>query len=432
MSSLSGLGFGMVPALRASRLDLSRSLTGIGRATVGSSRARLRQVLIVAEIALATMLLVGAALLLQAFVRLQQVPLGFEPEGVLTARISLPAGGYPDARRAGEFYEQLIASLEGSEQFSSVAVGTSAPFAPGVRASFALPDRVGGRSVSESAVQHIVSGNYFHVLRVPLLAGRSFNQRDDSGSPPVAIVSQRLATMLWPDRSPLGRTLERDGRVYEVVGMVGDIRGSDGEGPRGGGPEREPRAAAYFAAGQSPERTMTVVVRPAGTFANASASVRQAVRQLDPTLALPQARPLRDWFAESLDSTRFTTTLATIFTLCALLLTSVGIYGVLAYIVGSRTREIGVRMAMGATPRNIIALVLREGMTWAGTGILLGLIGAFTAVELIATLVYNVPVRDPFTFTAAGCAVAFVALMACVIPAARALLIDPTIAIRTE
>jgi predicted permease len=237
MSSLSGLGFGMVPALRASRLDLSRSLTGIGRATVGSSRARLRQVLIVAEIALATMLLVGAALLLQAFVRLQQVPLGFEPEGVLTARISLPAGGYPDARRAGEFYEQLIASLEGSEQFSSVAVGTSAPFAPGVRASFALPDRVGGRSVSESAVQHIVSGNYFHVLRVPLLAGRSFNQRDDSGSPPVAIVSQRLATMLWPDRSPLGRTLERDGRVYEVVGMVGDIRGSDGEGPRGGGPE---------------------------------------------------------------------------------------------------------------------------------------------------------------------------------------------------
>jgi putative ABC transport system permease protein len=378
------------------------------------------------------MLLVGAALLLQAFVRLQHVPLGFDLGNVLTARISLPASTYADARRVREFYQELITTIEASEQLSSVAIATSAPFAPGVRASLALPDRQEGRRVSDGAVQHIVSASYFQVLQVPVLAGRSFNQRDDSGSMLVAIVSQRLARMVWPDQNPLGQTLERDGRVYEVVGLVGDVRGADGEGPRGGGPEREPRAAAYFAASQQPARTMTILARPAGEFTTAAAIIRAAVRQLDPTLALPQPRPLREWFGDSLESTRFTTTLATIFALCALLLTSVGIYGVLAFIVGSRTREIGVRMALGATPRQVLRLVLCEGMTWAGTGIVCGLIGAFVGVELIATLLYDVPLRDPLTLATAAVAIAIVALMACVIPAVRALHIDPTIAMRSE
>jgi putative ABC transport system permease protein len=435
ISIVSGLVFGVVPALRASRLDVSRSLTHAGRATADSSRVRLRQTLVVAQIALATMLLVGAGLLLQGFVRLQRVPLGFEPEHVLTTRVSLPRSAYPDAARAGQFYERLLATLEGSGQLRAVAVATSAPFAPGVRASFQPPDRgqlSRGGGGNETAAEHIVSGDYFRVLGVSLLAGRSFNEQDTAGSTAVAVVSQRLARIVWPDTNPLGQRLDRGGRPYEVVGVVGDIRGSDTQGRRGGGPDREPRAAVYFAASQLPQRTMTLLVRPTSDPASVIATIRGAVRQLDPTLALQQVRLLSDWFGDSVAPTRLTTALANAFATIALLLTSVGIYGVLAYTVASRTKEIGVRMAMGATRRRVIGLIVREGMTWAGSGILVGLIGAFAAARFIAALLFEVPARDPVTFATVGGAVAVVALAACLVPAARAARIDPTMAIRTE
>jgi putative ABC transport system permease protein len=432
---VSGLVFGVMPALRASRLDVSRSLAHVGRATADSTRARLRQTLVVAQIAVATMLLVGAALLLQGFVRLQRVVLGFEPERVLTTRVSLPGSGYPDGARAAQFYGRLLATLQESGQLRAVAVGTSAPFAPGVRVTIRPPDRgqasTGGGG-NDTAAEHIVSDDYFRVLGVPLLAGRSFNELDSAGSSAVAVVSQRFARMVWPDTNPLGQRLDRGGRPYEVVGVVGDIRGSDIQGPRGGGPDREPRAAVYFAASQVPQRTMTLLVRPTGEPTSAIASIREAVRQLDPTLALQQVRLLRDWFAESVAPTRLTTTLATAFGMIALLLTSVGIYGLLAYTVASRTKEIGVRMALGATRGRVIGLIVREGMAWAGSGIVAGLIGAFAAARLIATLLFEVPARDPVTFATVGGAVLLVALVACSIPAVRAARIDPTLAMRTE
>jgi putative ABC transport system permease protein len=434
ISLVSGVVFGIVPALRASRLDLSRSLM-LGRATTDSSRVRLRQTLIAAQVAIATMLLVGAALLLQGFVRLQRVPLGFQPDGVLTARISLPQSMYPDAERAGQFYERLVNTLQASRLHPSVALGTSAPFAPGVRASFQPPHvstaPAAGASIDVGA-EHIVSGEYFRVLGIPLLAGRLFNERDNTGAAGVAIVSRRLARSFWPDTNPLGRIVERGGRSYEIIGVVGDVRGSDVQGIRGGGPDREPRAAVYFAAGQLPQRSMTLLALPSGEPSAVVAAVRETVRQLDPTLAPPQVRPLQDWLAESVAPTRLTTTLATIFAVSALLLASVGIYGVLAYTVASRTREIGVRIAIGASRRRVIGLVLREGMTWTGGGILVGLIGAFAATRLMATLVFDVPARDPATFSAVGCAVTIVALLASVIPALRAVRIDPTLAMRAE
>jgi putative ABC transport system permease protein len=177
---------------------------------------------------------------------------------------------------------------------------------------------------------------------------------------------------------------------------------------------------------------MTLLVRPSGSPTTVVVSVREAVRQLDRTLPLQQVRPLRDWFADSMAPTQFTTTLSAVFAVSALLLTSVGVYGVLAYTVAARTREIGVRMAMGATRRDVMGLVLREGMTWAGSGILLGLIGAFAAASVISTLLFDVPARDPVTFATVGGVVALVALVACSIPAARAVRIDPTMAMRTE
>jgi len=432
---VSGIVFGVLPALRASRLDPSQSLMFVGRATTDSSRAPARQVLIAAQVALATTLLVGAALLLQGFVRLQRVPLGFEPNQIVTARIALPRSSYPDAERARQFYEGLTNTLQASEQLRSHAFATSAPFAPGVRAAFSPPAR--GRmstatAVTEVAAEHIVTGDYFRVLGIPLLAGRSFNERDTSGGAGVAVVSERLAGVSWPDDNPLGQTVERGGRSFEVIGVVGDIRGSDTQGARGGGPDRDPRAAVYFSASQLPQRTMTLLVRASGQPTSIVSTIRQAVRQQDPSLAIQQVRPLRDWLTESVAPTRLATRLATLFALSALLLASVGIYGVLAYTVVSRTREIGLRMAIGATRRSVIGLVLKDGMTWSAAGILVGLIGAFAAATLIAALLFGVPARDPVTFVTVGSAVLLVALAASAIPAARAVNIDPTIAMRTE
>jgi putative ABC transport system permease protein len=432
ISIASGVVFGVVPALRASQVDVSQSLMLAGR-TTDWSRARLRQTLIAGQIALATMLLVGAALLLQSFVRLQRVPLGFVPDGVLTARISLPRQAYPLAQQAGQFYDGLLDRLEASGQLESVALGTSAPFAPGVRAGFRpATANQATTATTEHAAEHIVSGEYFRLLGIPLLAGRAFNEGDTASAAGVAIVSQRLARVFWPNTNPLGQIVERDGGSFEIVGVVGDIRGSDTQGLRGGGPDREPRAAIYFAAGQRPQRATTLLVRTGGEPGSAVATVRRAVHQLDPTLALMQVRPLRDWLAESVAPTRLTTRLAAMFAVSALLLASVGIYGVLAYTVASRTREIGVRLAIGASRRRVIGLVLREGMTWAVGGILAGLIGAFAATRVMATVLFDVTARDPATFAVVGVAVALLALAASAIPALRAVRIDPTIAMRTD
>jgi putative ABC transport system permease protein len=277
-----------------------------------------------------------------------------------------------------------------------------------------------------------VSGEYFRLLGIPVLAGRSFDEQDRAGAPSVAIVSQRVARVFWPDTNPLGQTIDRGGRAYEVIGIVGDVRGSDTQGLRGGGADREPRAAVYFAAGQLPQRTMTLLMRANGDSNSAIATVRQTVRGLDPVLPLQQVRPLRDGLVDSVAPARLTARLAAVFAVTALLLASIGIYGVLAYTVASRTKEIGVRMAIGAAPRRVLALVLREGMTWAIGGVLVGLAGAFVAGSLVATLLFGVAARDPVTFATTGIAVTIVALLASAIPALRAVHIDPTIAMRAE
>ena len=432
ISVASGIVFGIVPALRGSRLEISRSPMLAGRATVDPSRARLRQMLIASQVAIATLLLVGAGLLLQDFIRLQRVALGFDPTGVLSARLSLPRNPYPDAARTGQFYDRLLATLQASGQLESVAVATSAPFAPGVRAAFRPPVQGQSSTAAAGAAEHIVSGGYFQVLGIPLLAGRSFDERDRSGAAGVAIVSDHLARLLWPDRNPLGQVVERGGRSYEVVGVAGDVRGSDTQGARGGGPDREPRAAIYFAAGQLPQRTMTLLVRTGLAPTSRVDTVRDAVRQLDPTLALQQVRPLQDWFADSVAPTLLTTRLAAIFAVSAVLLATAGIYGVLSYLVASRSKEIGVRMAIGATRQRVVGLVLREGLTWAGSGIVVGLLGAVVAARLIASVLFDVPARDPLTFATVAVAMTLVALAASAIPAARAVRIDPTIALRAD
>ena len=435
VSLASGLFIGLVPAMRASRVALVPSLAQQGKGVAGPSGTLVRHAIVVAQMALATMLLVGAALLLQSFVRLQLVRPGFDPQGVITARISLPRAQYPDAARMWGFWGRLLESLDGIPQVQSVAVGITAPFGPGVRAGGTARDRAQAPQSPDAgiaAVEHMVSPEYFQALGVPLMAGRSFGQQDGLGSPLVAVVSESVARQLWAGKSPVGQNLDWNGRAHEVVGVVGDIRGADGRGCCGGGLDREPSAAVYLSAIQYPQRTMTLLVRTAGDPSAIVPAIARAVLDIDPAQPVYQVRRLHDWLDESAAQPRFTTTLSGVFALVALLLAAVGVYGVLSYSVAQRTQEIGVRMAIGAERGQILRLVLRGGMAWALLGIAIGLLGAFALSRVLGSLLFEVGARDPMTYSIVGGMLAVVALLACYIPAARATRIDPVIALRAE
>jgi putative ABC transport system permease protein len=435
-SMFSGLVVGLIPAWRASRAVLTPDLAQEGRGVAGTSRMFARNTLVVVQTALATMLLIGAALLLQSFARLEQVRLGFKPDGVVTARIGLPRTSYPDAPRTLGFWQRLLESLEGRPGVESAAIGTSAPFTPGVRAGGRLRD---GRTASASpagsvgAIEHVVSAYYFRALRIPVLAGRSFGREDSLESPRVTIVSESLARALWPDVNPIGQTIEWNGtRPATVIGVVGDVRGAAGQGPRGGGLDLDPGFAAYFALTQQPLSAMTLVVRTSGDSTATGSLIRQAVQAVDPAQPVTQVRQLRDWLDETVAEPRFTSFLSAAFAGVALILTAVGIYGVLASAVAYRTKEIGVRMAVGGTRAQILRMILRWGLSVAAGGIAIGLIAAVVLSPALEALLFGVMSRDPVTFVLVALTLVTVSLLACYVPAARATKIDPLIALRGD
>jgi predicted permease len=426
-----GVFFGVAPALRGARASLLSALTQNGRGAIGPSRQLWRHGLVVAQAGLATMLVVMAALLLQSLVRLQQVPLGFEPGGAMTARLTIPGVKYPDATATLEFQRTLLGSIETLPWVRAVGFTTSVPFAPGVRRGVTLRGRsVDGGSLQPfaSAVEQVVSPGLFRALGVTLLTGREFGAQDQPGSPRVAIVSEGLARRLWAEPEAIGRILEFDGRSHEVVGVVGDVRGSDGTA-RGGSLDREPQPVLYLSSAQFPQSTLALVIRTDATAQTTLPAIRALVREIEPTLAIPDLRPLGDWIAESAAQPRLTTALAGAFAGAALFLTVVGIYGVISHTVSQRTREIGVRIAIGARRSSVIALVLRGGMTWAATGIALGLVGAWSLSRAFTSLLFDVSATDPFTFVATAFALTGVAALACTVPAVRATRIDPVTAL---
>jgi putative ABC transport system permease protein len=429
-----GVLFGMAPVMRGARANLLPALTESGRGVLGSSREVWRRGLVVAQTGLATMLVVVAALLTQSLVRLQQAPLGFEPGGVMTARLSIQRVKYPDAASLLAFHRTLLGSLETLPSVRAVGLMTSAPFAPGVRRGVTLRDRAAAGASSEappSAVEQVVSPGLFRALGVKLLAGREFGAQDQPGSPLVAIVSEGLARRIWADADAIGRVLEFDGRSHEVVGVAGDIRGSDGTA-RGGGLDRDPGAVLYLSSAQFPQNAVSLVIRTDTQPQAILPSIRAAVREIDPTQPIPDLRRLDEWITESAAEPRLTTTLAGAFAGAALLLTAVGIYGVISYAVSQRTQEIGVRMVLGAARISVVGLVLRGGMTWAGGGIVVGLLGAWSFSRAIASLLFDVSAADPLTFAVTALAVAGVAGLACTVPAIRATRIDPVIALRGD
>ena len=429
-----GVFFGMAPAMRGARRGLLPALMQAGKGAIGPAHQLWRHGLVVAQTGLATMLVVIAALLLQSLVRLQQVPLGFEPGGVLTARVSTPQAKYPNAAAMLDFQRRLLGSLETLSSVRAVGSMTSAPFAPGVRRGVAVHDRTMTGPSSEtraSALEQVVSPGLFRALGVPLLAGRELGARDQPGSPLVAVVSEGLARRLWADADAIGRVLEFDGRRHEVVGVVADTRGTDGTA-RGGGLDRDPQPVLYVSSAQVPQATLSLVIRTEATLQAILPSIRAAVREIEPTLPVPDLRPLDDWIADSAAQARLTTTLAGAFAGAALFLTVVGIYGVISYTVAQRTQEIGVRIAIGARRASVVGLVLGGGMTWAGGGIVLGLLGAWWLGRAVGSLLFDVSATDPFTYAATALGLTAVAVLACTVPALRATRIDPVIALRGD
>lgn len=434
-SIVSGLVVGMIPAWRASRVVPLTEITQ-GRGSAGTARRGARNALVVAQTALTTTLLVGAALLLQSFARLGQVSLGFEPGGIITARIALPRTSYRDAARTLAFWQRLLESTDGRAGVQSAAIGTSAPFTPGVRAGGRLRDRrTASASTDQSvgAVEHVVSANYFRTLGIPVLAGRTFGAEDALASPRVTIVSESVARALWPGGNPVGQTVEwNGGRPATVIGVVGDVRGAAGQGARGGGLDLDPAPASYVAVTQQPLNAMTLVVRASGEPSATASLVRQATQAIDPAQPVTQMRQLGDWLDETAAEPRFTSRLSAAFAGIALILAAVGLYGLLAGAVAQRTKEIGLRMAVGADREQIVRMILRWGFTVAGSGIAIGLVAAVAFSPALHALLFGVSPRDPFTYVVVAVTLAIVSLLACYVPAARATKIDTLGALRGD
>jgi len=427
LSIATGLLFGVAPAWRAASLTLTDVMKRAGRGSTGD-RKRLGRVLAATQLALATMLLVGAGLLTQSVLRLQQVNLGFEPEHVLTFQLALPAARYAD-NRGMQFYQQLMTSLRATPGVSSAAVSSGIPFGAGNYTTTPIATRGPSPLPPDAAVPtpwRIVSPGYFKTMRIPLMRGREFEDADGVPTANVVIVSQATARRFWGDGDPLGRTLHRqnDRREYTVVGVVGDVRHTV---------LRQESPTIYYASsliGTLPP--MDIVVRTDGDPTSVLPLIRQQVRQLDAALPVSTVRTMQEWVSTNAAPSRLNALLMVAFAVVALLIAAIGIYGVLAYSVNQRTQEIGLRMALGAQRRGVLRLIINEGMKVGALGIAIGLVAAFGLSRSLASLVFGVTVRDPWTYAVVAATLGVVALAACAIPARRASRVDPIVALRQE
>ena len=425
LSMLTGLLFGLAPLWHATRRDINDLLKEGGRGST-ASRPILRSALVVFEVALGTVLVIGACLLVRSFIHLENVQLGFQPDHLLTAQISLPEGKYKDAA-ASAFYEQLQDRLKNTPGITGAAISSGVPFGAGDYTGMStwVPGEVDPPpSQQVQADWRMVSPGYLKVLGVPLLRGRQFGKEDANGRPTV-IISGSAARRLFGEQNPVGREIQLSNKVrFVVVGVVGDIRQNE--------LAMEPLPAMYFPSPPSLWATFTVVIRTTGDPLNAASLLREKVKELDPNQPLFNVRSMDEWLQRSAAEPRAYTLLLSIFAGVALALACIGVYGVLSYSVAQRTSEIGVRMALGARGWHVLRLVLGQGMLLVGAGLALGLGSALGLIRLIQSMLYGVSSHDPETFLGVTAALFVIALAACLLPGLRAMRVDPVIALRTE
>jgi putative ABC transport system permease protein len=432
ISILTGLLFGLVPALRGTGLNLAPTLHGSSRTvTANKNTQHLRNIFVSAEMAISLVLLVGAGLTIRSFLELRNIPLGFRTDHTVTARISIPEDKYSGDDQVVSFYDSVLERIRATPGVESAGLIS---FLPLTGHNFDNSFDIVGRpprpaSGRDYALVRFVDPQFFDVLQIPLLSGRSLEPRDRAGSSRSIVLSESMAKRYWPNASSgavgahLTVYLGMDQSPWEVVGIVGDVRTSIAE---------EPQPTMYFPYSQIPFRFMVLAVRTHGDAKAMSETIRKTVSQLDPDQPVFQSRTLADLVDQSLIPWRFSMTLLAAFAAMALLLAAAGIYGVMSYTVGQRTQEMGVRMALGAQPADVLRLVIAQGAKLAFVGVLIGLLVSLGVTRLMSKLLFGVSTKDPFTLSAVALLLALVALVACYIPARRATRVDPTIALRCE
>lgn len=430
---LCGVVFGLFPALQATHVDLQTTLREGGRESAGLVRARLRAALVVGEVAVALVLLTGAGLLVRSAILLQSVRPGFDPQNVLVASTSLPASRYPNQASIVEAYRRIDAAVAAIPGVQSAALVSRVPIGAGgydcgVGPEGAVPGS-GGRT---GANLRSATGNYFQTMGIPLVLGRTFTDADAAGSAPVVMINRHLAHRLFGDASPIGKRLNtcvggsQSAPVWrEVVGVTGDIH-ADGLGNDVADEVYFPEAQVVLEPGR------WIVVRAGVQATSLAAPIRRAVAGVDPLLALSGVATMDQVIGRSLAASRFTTTLLLLLGLAGLALATVGIYGIIAFFVAQRSREIGIRMALGADAGRVLATVVRQGLSLAGLGVAVGVVAAWIATRWLASQLYGVGVRDPLTFLAVSALLLVVAALASWVPGRRATRVDPTVALRSE
>jgi predicted permease len=434
ISFATGIIFGLAPAVQATRVELNQSLKANAGGSIGSGQqARLGHALVVVEIALALTLLVSAGLLLQSFARLGKVQSGLRTEQLLTARVTLPPVAYPNAKEIGRFYEQLLARLRALPGVRVASLVLPLPLSGSISTTqFDLPEHPLPDSEQPLSITRLIGFDYFQAVGVPLLRGRFFTDSDRLDSKPVSIVNERFAQKYFRGQDPVGKQMrpawsvtDQPPQMREIVGVVGNAKNLSLRD------EFEPEV--YLPIAQVPWPTATILLRTEASNPAAMAkALRSELDRIDPSLPITDVRVFDEYRAGSLAGARFNALLLSIFGAVALILTSVGIYGVIAYSVSQRTGEIGIRMALGALPSSIFRLVVGQGMTLVLISIGIGLLGALSCTRLMSSLLFGVTAWDPTTFLSIAMLIAAVAFLACWLPARRAARINPIEALRAE
>jgi predicted permease len=436
LSIASGLLFGLAPALRVSRLDVHRHLQGASRGASGAGvlwgrGQNLRRLLVVSELALSVMLLIGAGLLVRSFWQVLSVPPGFNPANVLTLELTMSGRKYTEPQTIIETYRRIweeLARLPGVSRVGGVsALPLSQMFAWGPITVEGRPERAGEEFINVD--MRFVGGDYFETMEIPLVAGRRFTSFDTRETPRVAIADQRMAEDLWPGQDPIGKRVRTGGRDstapwITIVGVAARVKQYT--------LDSDSRIAMYFPQTQVPVRAMNVVLRSGADPAALTSAVRAALATIDPDLPMYRVRAMNERVAESVARRRFAMLLLSLFAFMALGLAGIGVYSVLGYLVNQGARDLGIRLALGATPGRVRQLIVKTSLAVAMTGVGIGLIGALLLARFIEALLFGVAPFDPLTFAIIPLVLIVVALAASYLPARRAARIDPVVCLRSE
>ncbi|HEX4594770.1 MAG TPA: ABC transporter permease [Bryobacteraceae bacterium] len=421
---LTGIIFGLGPAMHSSRVDLNEALKASSRSL--SRGGRLRGVMIISEVALAMILLSGAGLLMRSFLRLESVNPGFQPQNLLTMRIGLAGARYPQRPQQAIFFDRVLERAVAIPGVRAAAVANALPVNGRAIGYFF---NIEGRPVLDATKAptfwlQSISPSYFKTLGIPIVSGRAFTPADSATTTPVAIINETMARRFWPKEDPIGRHLiyARESITVEVVGIAADVK-------IGGLGDKTANNQLYVPYRQRPFLTMFLITRGPSSIASAA---RREILRIDADQPVAAVRTMDEVIAESVSQPRLRTALIGAFAALALVLAVIGIAGVVGWSVSQRTNEIGIRMALGARPSNILGMIVRQAFTMIGAGQLIGLVGAFALTRVLASFLFGISPEDPLTFASVAILLALVALAACAVAARRALRIDPVKALRSE